>query len=167
MTAVPILIADAIASEINSGVDDDAFVIGGFVAKRSYADWDDTFSDLSDMVVDVVFVTSQPAGTVALSSRGFIEYDTMVDIAIRKRFVTSDRDPQTGRLKHESVDPLVTLLQQLHEHFVAQRNTVPLTDVMEANWTESDVKSWVNQRRLRMGLFEAAVRITFNTRKMI
>jgi len=163
--AIPIRIADAVTTEINSAAAADAFSIGEFEARRSYADWDDKFSDLSIMAVDVVYVVSQ--STIELDAAGSLEYNVAIDIAVRKRFEPVDRDESTGRLLNASVDPLVTLLQELHEHFVAARNTIVLDAVTEANWTDSQMMSWVNQRKLREGMFEGVVRIKFNVPKVI
>jgi hypothetical protein len=163
--AIPIRIADAVTAEING----QSFSIGEFTAYRSYADWDDKFEDLTTMAVDVVYVTRDTE--IGLDSRGFIGYVCSVDIAVRKVFGPTDREGnesnRAGRLKNTSVDPLVTLLEQIHEYFVGERANVVLDDETEANWLESDVKSWVNQRKLRDGLFEGVVRIKFSLRKAI
>lgn len=163
--AITIRIAEAVTADINSAAADDVFTIGQFVARRSYADWDDKFTDLSEMAVDVVYVVSQ--STIGLQAVGSLEYDVAIDIAVRKRFEPIDRDEATGRLRNESVDPLVTLLQEIHEHFVLDRNSTVLDDVPEANWTDSQVVSWVSQRKLREGFFEGVVRIKFNVQKVI
>lgn len=168
MTAVPILIADAVAAEINSAASD----IGlpdGVTARRSYADWDENFEGLKTTAIDVVFAASNSSmgSLVELESAGWLEYKPMIDIAIRKRFEQKDRDPSTGRILNESVDPFVTLLQDIHEHFVTRRNEVVLDDATAANWIEGNVMSWVNQRKLRQGLFEGVVRIKFDYRRAV
>jgi hypothetical protein len=167
MTAVPILVADAVAAEINSAASD----IGlpdGITARRSYADWDENFEGLKTTAIDVVFAASNSSmgSLVELESAGWLNYRPMIDIAIRKRFEQVDRD-NDGRLLNASIDPLVTLLQSIHEHFVAQRNTVVLDDATAANWIEGNVMSWVNQRKLRQGMFEGVVRIKFDYRRAI
>jgi len=167
MTAVPILIADAVTAEINSA----AVTIGlpaGILARRSYADWDEDFKGLSTTAIDVVFASANgSAGSlVELESAGFLSYRPMIDVAIRKRFEPTDRDAD-GRLKNTSIDPLVLLLQSIHEFFVLRRNAVVLTDAIEAKWIEGSVMSWVSQRKLRMGFFEGVVRIKFDYRKAI
>ncbi len=167
MTAVPILIADAVATEIESarvalGLPD------GVSPRRSYADWDENFEGLKKTAIDVVFAASNSAmgSLVELEAAGWLAYRPMIDIAIRKRFEQSDRDTD-GRLLNASVDPLVTLLQSIHEHFAARRNTGVLDDLAGANWLEGNVMSWVNQRKLRQGLFEGIVRIKFGYRRQI
>jgi len=168
MTAVPILVADAVVAEINSA----AVAIGlpdGIEARRSYADWDESFEGLKTTAIDVVVTAanSSAGSIIELESAGSLEYKPMIDIAIRKRFELEDRDPSDGRLLNASVDPLVTLLQDIHEHFVSQRNSVVLDDETAANWIEGNVMSWVNQRKLRQGLFEGVVRIKFTYSKAI
>jgi hypothetical protein len=167
MTAVPILVADAITTEINS----ESVAIGlptGITARRSYADWDENFEGLRTTAIDVVFAAanSSMGSLVELESAGWLRYRPMVDIAIRKRFEQADRDTD-GRLLNASVDPCVTLLQSIHEHFVARRNSVVLDDLSEASWIEGNVMSWVNQRKLRQGMFEGVVRIKFDYRRAI
>jgi hypothetical protein len=167
MTAVPILIADAVATEINS----EAVAIGlptGIEARRSYADWDENFEGLKTTAIDVVFAASNSAmgSLVELEAADWLAYRPMVDIAIRKRFEQTDRDTD-GRLLNTSVDPLATLLQSIHEHFAARRNSGVLDGLAEAKWLEGNVMSWVNQRKLRQGLFEGVVRIKFSYRRQI
>ena len=167
MTAVPILVADAVAAEINSA----AVAIGmpdGIEARRSYADWDENFEGLKTTAIDVVFAASNSSmgSLVDLESAGWLSYRPMIDIAIRKRFEPTDRD-NDGRLLNASIDPLVTLLQSIHEHFALARNSVVLDDATATNWIEGNVMSWVNQRKLRQGFFEGVVRIKFDYRRAI
>jgi hypothetical protein len=166
MTAIPVAIADAVAEEINTARLADQFAVSDFDAVRSYADWDEKYEGLDRLAVDVVFVATQQPGSIDLVARGFIEYQHSVDIAVRKRFGTADRGTD-GRLKNASVDPLIELVQQLHEHFAARRTTGVLDDLEETNWEGANVSSWVSYRKLRQGLFEGVVRIRFLTRKAL
>ena len=163
--AVSIQVAQAIADEINAAAEAGEFAIGKFVCRRSYVDWDEKFSDLSCMQVDVVYTSHSAGGgsTIQLDNYASLLYRVPIDIAIRKRFDPCDRDPDTNRLKNEPVDELVTLLQELHELFATRRNSgvTPLTAI-DANWIDADVLSWVNQRKLRAGLFEGVIRIMFH-----
>lgn len=167
MSAVPIRIADAVVAEINAAVTASSFSTLGFTAVRRYFDWDADYKDLDTMAVEVVFRVTQPRDSIALESAGTLSYKVATDIVIRKRFATSDRNDSDGRLKNTSVDPLVTLLQEFHELFVTTRNTIPLDSETSANWTGSDVLSWVNQAKLRQGLFEGVVRIEFDFQKAV
>lgn len=167
MSAVPILIADAVAAEINTANGRGAFTTSDFNAKRRYFDWDLDFSDLSGLVVEVVYRVTQPEGSIRLDSASSMAYTAAVDIVIRQRFGPDDRQTTDGRLKNESVDPLVLLLEELHELFVGTRNSIPLDDVTAATWQSSDVLSWVNQAKLRKGLFEGVVRVEFEYQKAI
>jgi len=165
MSAVPIQLADAIAEVINTAAADDQFAPLDFVARRSYADWDEEYTDLKDMAVDVVFSASG-AGVIELDSASSLGSELTIDVAVRKRFAPSDRDDRTGRLKNASVDPLVSLLEQIHELFSGDRaNDIDLGGGITANWSEGNVVSWVNQRMLREGLFEGVVRMRFNVSK--
>jgi hypothetical protein len=158
---IPIRVADAVTTEINGY----SFEIGSFTATRIYPIWDQNFSGLDTMVVNVVFVVHMM--DIGLDARGFIKYEPSIDICVRKKFDADDRDGDTGELLNASVDPLVYLLQEMHEYFVGERASVVLDDETEANWLESDVKSWVNLKLLRKGLFEGVVRIKFQIRKAI
>lgn len=160
--ALPIRLADAVAAQINTAVAAESFSTNGFTVARSYFDWDEKYTDLSTMQVDVVFTTTQPDGSVGLKSAGFIEYQSTVDIVVRKRFAPSDRTSGTGRLKNASVDAMVTLVDELHRLFVDNRNTVPLDSEVEASWSGSNVMTWANQAMLRQGLFEGVVRVKFD-----
>jgi hypothetical protein len=165
MTAVPILLADEVVAVINTAETADQFDPLEFRARRSYADWDDDYKDLQDLAVDVVFTASN-SGQIELDSVSSLGSEPTIDVAIRKRFLQADRDESTGRLRNESVDPLVRLVEQIHELVAAERHSViELGDGISANWMESNVVSWVNQRMLREGLFEGVVRIRFNVSK--
>lgn len=166
-SAVPILIADAVTAELNTAADRSGFSDNTFNAKRRYFDWDVDYSDLDGMVVEVVYRVTQPEESIRLDSVGHLSYTVAIDIVIRKRFGPDDRQTTDGRLKNSAVDPLVLLLQEFHELFVGTRNSIPLNDVSEANWQSSDVLSWVNQAKLRKGLFEGVVRVEFEYRKVI
>jgi hypothetical protein len=165
MTAVPILLANEVASVINTAAAADQFAIADIVARRSYPDWDDEYTDLKDLSVDVVFTASN-SGAIELDSESSLGSQPTIDVAVRKRFLQADRDEATGRLRNESVDPLVRLVEQIHELVAAERGTpIELGDSISASWMESNVVSWVNQRMLREGLFEGVVRIRFNVNK--
>jgi hypothetical protein len=165
MSAVPIQLADAVAEVINAAAADDQFEPLEFVARRSYADWDEEFTDLKEMAVDVVFSASS-AGVVELDSASSLGSEPTIDIAVRKRFSPNDRDDRVGRLRNESVDPLVSLIEKIHELFSGDRaNDIDLGGGIIAHWSEGNVVSWVNQRMLREGLFEGVVRLRFNVSK--
>ena len=165
MTAVPILLANEVVAVINTAAAADQFAIGDIAARRSYPDWDDDYKDLQDLAVDVVFTASN-SGQIELDSVSSLGSEPTIDVAVRKRFLQADRDESTGRLRNESVDPLVRLVEQINELVAAERYAViELGDGISANWLESNVVSWVNQRMLREGLFEGVVRIRFNVTK--
>lgn len=166
MTAVPIQLADEVAAVINTAGTAGEFAPLEFRARRSYADWDDEYKDLEDLAVDVVFTASN-SGQIDLDSASSLGSQPTIDVAVRKRFQQADRD-ETGRLKNTSVDPLVRLVEQIHELLVAERGeSLELGDGITANWDESNVVSWVNQRLLREGLYEGVVRIRFDVNKPV
>lgn len=160
---IPIQVADAVATQINAGVTAEEFSTLGFTATRRYYDWDRDYKGLGDLTVETVFRVAQPEGSIALDSAGTLEYETAVDVVVLKRFGTSDRTD--GRLKNSSVDPLVTLVGEIHEYLSSRRNDEPLATMPSARWIRSDVLSWVSQQRLREGLFEGVVRVMLEVSK--
>jgi hypothetical protein len=161
------LLADAVTTEINAAVTAVALETVGFTARRSYPDWDDDFKDLNNLAVDVVFVSSGASGgdRVSLDSAGTIDTEPAIDIAIRKRFAPTDRETD-GRLKNTSVDPLVKLVEQINELFSADRMTaITLAAGLEANWIDTQVRTYCDYGRLRQGLFLGVVRIRFDVSK--
>jgi len=168
MTAIPILLADAITAAINTAAGGGAFAPQAFTAKRSYPDWDDDFKDLKSLSLDVVWVSSDGSGALAeLDSFSSLETEPSIDIAIRKRFEPSDRETN-GRLKNASVDPLVKLVEQIYELFAAGRmESIDLGNGIEANWVDASIRTHCDYRRLREGYFLGVIRLRWNVSKEV
>lgn len=161
------LLADAVTTEINAAVTGEDFETLGFTARRSYPDWDDDFKDLKDLAVDVVFVSSGASGgsLVELDSFSTIDTEPAIDIAVRKRFQPADKEAN-GRLKNTSVDALVKLVEQIYELFSADRQTaINLAASLDANWIDTQVRTYCDYARLRQGVFLGVVRIRFAVSK--
>lgn len=161
------LLADAVTTEINAAVTGEDFDTLGFTARRSYPDWDDDFKDLKDLAVDVVFVSSGASGgsLVELDSFSTIDTEPAIDIAVRKRFQPADKEAN-GRLKNTSVDALVKLVEQIYELFSADRQTaINLAASLDANWIDTQVRTYCDYARLRQGVFLGVVRIRFAVSK--
>ena len=166
-TAVPVRIANAVASALNSARINDDFTTTGWVAARRYFDWSPDYSDLDGLAVDVLFRTTNPPDGIDLSSYSALQYQVGVDVVVRKRFEPSDREDD-GRLKNSAVDPLVFLVQEFFEWFVARRNSGEnLVAEPEANWRGVDVLVWCNQAMLRESIFEGVVRINFDLMRTV
>lgn len=171
--AVPILLADAITTVINTAVGASQLETVGFTARRSYPDWDDDFKDLKDLAVDVVPVTSASGGgaLAELDSVGSLETEPAVDIAVRKRFPPSDRDypgAEKGRINNSAVDPLVRLVEQIQEHLAAQRETpLVLAAGISANWLDATVRTYCDYKKLREGCFLGCVRVRYDVSKEV
>ena len=159
---IPIRTANAVVTELLAASFETSVTGKVF---REYPIWDEDFKGLDTLRVSVVYVVH--ATEVLLDTQNSIQYLPAIDICIRKRFGIDDDDDTTGKLLLASIDPLVYLLEQIHEHFIAERNSIPLDDETTAKWLEADIKSWVNLKKLRKGLFEGVVRITFSIRKTI
>ena len=167
MTAIPILLADAVTTVINTAEAASTFAVS-FTPRRSYPDWDLSYEDLDGTEVDVVFVSGQGSGgdLVELDSVGSLDYEPSIDVCVRHRFGPSDREPKTGRLLNASVDPLVKLVEQLQEVLATNRGTeLSLGSGIEASWSNATMRTYVNQRRLREGFFEGVVRVNFDVSK--
>lgn len=165
--AVLPLLADALAAVINTAVTGVELDTVGFTARRSYPDWDDDFSDLKVLAVDVVFVSSGASGgdAVELDAAGMIDMEPAIDIAVRKRFGPSDREVD-GRLKNTSIDALVRLVEQIHELFSGDRATeVTLAAGLTANWVDAKVRTYCDYAKLRAGCFLGVVRIRYDVSK--
>jgi hypothetical protein len=162
MSAIPILLADAITAVINTAEAADAFS-QAFTAVRSYPIWADDFEGLKDLSVDVVFVSSGGQGALAeLDSAQTLETEPAIDIAVRKRFQTPDRDDTTNEVKASSVDALVKLVEEIYETVAADRMTaIELASGVYANWVDSTIRTYCDYDRLRQGVFVGIVRIRF------
>lgn len=168
MDAIPILLSDAIAAALNTAVGADEFETLGWIAERSYPDWDDDFQELKTLAVDVVFVSSGD-DLVDLDSAGSLNTDPSIDISVRKRFQNADRQrpgANTGRIKPESIDPLIRLVEQIHETFSRNRNAaLNLASGISANWMDATVRTYCDYGRLREGSFLGVVRLRYNVSK--
>lgn len=170
MTAVPILLADAVTHAINIASGNGYFG-QPIEARRSYPDWDLEYQDLDGVngpAIDVVFVSGQSSGgdTVDLDSVSSLNYEPSVDVCIRNRFKQADRDPKDGRLMNGPVDALVGLVEKTHELLASMREQqIEIAPGQTAEWVSASVRAYVNQRRLREGMFEGVVRINFSVTK--
>ncbi len=168
MSAIPILLADALTTVINTAQAADELGALSFTAVRSYPDWDDDFKDLKSLEVDVVPVTSA-GDLVELDSSGTINTEPAVDVCIRKRFEPGDRTTsgaKDGRLRKTAIDPLVLLVEKIHELFSGDRATaVTLSGSTVANWVDATVRTYCDYKRLREGCFLGVVRVRFNVSK--
>jgi len=166
MSAVPIVLADAITAVVNT--DQAANVFGlSFTAQRSYPTWDDEFSGLKDLAVDVVFVSSNGSdGALAeLDSESTLQTEPAIDIAVRKRFQASDRE-SNGDLKKSSIDPLVKLIEKIYEQLAGDRGqAIALASGVDANWLDTSIRTHCDYGRLRQGCFLGCVRVRFDVSK--
>ena len=168
MSAVPILLADALTAVVNTAQQASQLGTLSFTAVRSYPDWDDDFKDLKALEVDFIPVTSA-GDLVELDTERTINSDPAVDIVVRKRFEPGDKETsgaKAGRLKKTAVDPLVRLVEQIHELFSEDRFTaVSLSGGHHANWTDATVRTYCDYARLRQGVFLGVVRVRYNVSK--
>jgi hypothetical protein len=168
MSAVPILLADALTAVINTAQAANELGSLSFTAVRSYPDWDDDFKDLKSLEVDIVPVTSA-GDLVELDTERTINSEPAVDICIRRRFEPGDRTTsgaKDGRLKKNAVDPLVLLVEKIHELLSGDRFTaVTLSGSIVANWVDATVRTYCDYKRLREGCFLGVVRVRYNVSK--
>lgn len=173
MNGIPILLADAVTAVLETSrraakltaltaAERQALVI-----RRSYPDWDDDFKGLDTLAVDVVFVSSGTSGgdLVELDSEESLATDPAIDVAVRYRFETTDRDSTTGRLKNAPVDRLVRLVEEIAEQLAGERMQELSFDGLSANWLDTSVRTYCDYKRLREGIFLGVVRVRYNASK--
>ena len=91
-----------------------------YTLERSYADWDLELKDmdgfeLSDdekLRVDVVIHTTQQEAELA--TRGTVQFNVPLDVAIRRKFGRDKQDETTGRIAVEYIDQLMLFTQEMH-----------------------------------------------------
>jgi hypothetical protein len=168
MSAVPILLADAITAVVNA--DQAANVFGlSFTAQRSYPTWDDDFTGLKDLAVDVVFVSSngRDGALAELDSAATLQTQPAIDIAVRKRFEAIDRE-SNGDLRKASIDPLVKLVEKIYEQLAGDRmQALTVASGLSANWLDTSVRTYCDYGRLRQGCFLGCVRVRFDVSKVV
>lgn len=131
-----------------------------FTVERSYADWDLELASNTDLRVDVVAVTTKQ--TAEPIARGpVIAYTVPVDVAVRKRFATESQDDE-GRIPNSLLDPLVYLVQEIHELFALAYLTGNV-----GKWAEPPrILVCPNPRDLRQNKqFTAILRLTFRSER--
>jgi hypothetical protein len=168
MSAIPILLADAITGVINTDQAANVFE-QSFTAQRSYPTWDDDFPGLKDLAVDVIFVSSNGSdGAFAeLNSESTLQTEPAIDIAVRKRFQASDRE-STGDLKKSSIDPLVKLVEKIYEQLAGDRmQALTIASGLSANWLDTSIRTHCDYGRLRQGVFLGCVRVRFSVSKVV
>lgn len=156
MTALIITAADAVTSAINQAATDGAWSIGSsFTAVRTYADWDEELKGETGLLVDVVPVFD-PA--TDLETRGQMVYMIDVDVGVRKCFGVSEQDSGTQRITVAKVDELVLFIEQINDHFAADR----FAAVADLAWKGTEIRACYNREHLRtLRQFTGIVRLTF------
>ncbi len=100
--SVIVNIAEAVKDELNAGE-----FSQGFTAERHYA----PSFELSEMAA--LHVTVVPKGvSINPASRGLIQHDYQVDVAVQKRFDEGD---------NVELDPLMTLVEEIADFFRRRR----------------------------------------------
>ena len=147
--------ADAIlvaaAKAVYDAIDGHDFGIE-FDLERSYADWELERDQEMPLRVDVVpFRHSK----IELASRAGITYEVEVDIAVRMSF-GQDSQGAGGRIPNEEIDPLVKLVEDIHEFFVKE-----IVGSGDQPWIASVIRApFVPQHLRNLRQFTGLVRIT-------
>lgn len=131
-----------------------------FTVERSYADWDLELATNNDLRVDVVAVSTKQVATI-IARAPVISCIVPVDVAVRKRFGTEAQN-EDGRIPNSLIDPLVYLVQELHELFALAKLAGDI-----GKWAE-DPRILVNPnpRDLRQNKqFTAILRLTFKSER--
>jgi len=165
--SIPALLADAITAVINTAQSAGTLGALEFTARRSYPDWDDDFTGLKNLAVDVVYVSSG-GDDVDLDAAFHLSTQPSIDIAIRKRFDHPSEKESDGRLKNSAVDLLVDLVEDIHVLICEDRNTaLTLEAGVTANWDGAVVRTYCDYAKLRQGMFLGLIRINFDVSKEV
>lgn len=160
-----ILLAEHMASAINTARAAGTLGALSFTAAHSYPTWEDDYKDLKELAVDVVFVSSG-GDLFELDSADSMNSEPAFDIAVRYRFNSTTERGTDGRIKTATVNALVTLVGALHTLFANARNTsIDLASGITANWIDATVRTYCDYGRLRQGNFLGCVRVRFNISK--
>jgi hypothetical protein len=147
--SVLIDVADAVTAELNGHVFSQEFT-----ATRTYADWDEQLSTY-ELRSDVVPVASMPT---ELDTRGSVNYLCSVDIGIRKKLEAGDSD----RVDAEIVDPLVRLIEEIHEWTIGKELNY------DATWESTIfVAAYVPEHLRQNNQFTGIVRVTYSVSKCL
>lgn len=168
--SVLISIADAIATELNTGFAASSFGASfqKTKAERSYPDWDHALEESGSLKVDVF-----PFGAkLETLTRGSWKYRVATDVGIRFRFnqeYTDESKPK--RIEKAAVDRLVQLTEDVGEYFAQCQPTQTgrrLTAVPAAVWTPgggdggTDFRVWFNADHLKeLRQFTGVVRLVY------
>jgi len=170
MASIIVQVAEGVRSAIQDGLDNDAFIVTGFVPERSYADWDIELEAVGELHVDVVAVTGEIGSE--FSTGESIAYTVPVDIGVRKRLESQDQEAHNDRVINEAVDELVELTEQIHEYFHPQERSGEepgrLPAYEEAVFTGAAIRTVANRQHLHaFRQFTGIVRVTYRVDKTI
>ena len=154
---IPIRIAKAVASEINSAVLAET-LSQQFTAVFSFASEITDFPDLNDdtLTVDVVPTSDQK---VSLYAPGSYRHAVRVAVGIRRRVAPTDRT-EAGNVDSDAITAYVNLLYEFFGMFAAGRN---LTDEPDAVWdpTQEPVVKLYDPDELNEGLYFGWIHLPF------
>lgn len=154
--AVGVAVAKAVTAMISAA----ALATKPDVIERSYADWTIELKSACGPRIDVVLVTTEQKRSQA--SRGSSKFILPVDIAIRQKFSSNNRDDDTHRVDIGQIDALLLLTEQIEDLFEA----VSLTEYTEATWIETKPIVVADKELLRTkAQFTAVLRLVFEVMK--
>lgn len=159
MTAVLVQVAEAVKDLLNGHTFSQPVQ-----AERTYPNFSMELKDLNTLRVDVVAV-GHP--TSELATRGSVNYLCHVDIGIRKKFEREDREADTRRVSNEAIDPLVYLVEELHE-FLCGEDQRRLTNPagLDATWSETKIRATYIKEHLKdWSQFTGIIRVGYEARK--
>jgi hypothetical protein len=132
-------IADAVTTELNSGSFGQPFT-----AERHYLARFE-LKQLGTLRVPVV----PKAATIETAARGQTQHDVQIDVGVLKKLGAAD---------NAEIDPLVTLVEELADHFRLQR----LASYPNAIWTKTENDPIYSHEHLeRMRQFTSVLTLTF------
>jgi hypothetical protein len=117
--------------------------------------------DAGTLHVDVV-----AAGlSQAPDSRSSLEYNALIDVAVRYRFGASERQSATQQVTLANIEGYVDLLEEIAEHLATPANRA-LSTKTDATWIRNEIRvPWLPQHLRENGQYTGIFRATYYVAK--
>jgi len=128
--------------------------------ERNYGDWDLPLTKL-ELRGDVVQVMD---GDVQLGTRGTLEFEASIVIAVRKKF-DSQADIEAGRIYRSEIDKLVNAMEAVLVHVAKRRQ---IDDAAYKADKSKQVRAWHDRDALRHNSqFTGMIRVPYRVVKSL
>jgi len=134
MAAILATVGDAIVGELQDGVDAGTFS-QTFTPVRSYLTADELNTNVGDVLVDVVRVSSK---LIAQARDTFVRR-CVFDIVVRRKYELADQD-ENQKIQNDAIDADIALLEEIEDYLTAP-SRVRLSDYSTAAFVPPDSDS--------------------------